>query len=207
MRPAPNSTNAVSSRSSNRQPPELAGFHWVGWVRSPHGLKGEVYIQLKTKVADWLDSVEAFTLWNDGKTQLLEIDRITPFKDGLRVKFLTIDDRNQSEALHKWQVYIEDDLLVSEPGESVYLKQILDFEIVDPSGLHIGTIVGFATNGVQDLLRVMVPIEGQESSKNSPRSGHEALVPFVDAFIVRLDLEKKQVVMDLPPGLLAADLK
>lgn len=196
MRPAPNSTSVVFSRSSNRQPPPLPGLHWIGWVKSAHGLKGEIYIQLNSKQADWLDSVESLTLWNVGKTQVLEIERATPFKDGLRVKLKGIEDRNQSEALRKSQVFIEESVLVAEPGENLFLNQILNFDLVNPTLEKLGQIVGFGTNGVQDLLRI------RPAGIDSSDVAEERLVPFVDQFIVRIDLENRQVIMDLPEGLL-----
>ena len=94
--------------------------------------------------------------------------------------------------MRKSQVYIPEELLEAEPGETIYLHQIEGFELMDKEGKSLGCIVGFASNGPQDLLRVQT-------------SGGEALVPFVDAFIEGIDFEKNQVIMDLPPGLLALE--
>lgn len=103
-------------------------------------------------------------------------------------------DRNRAEELRKSLVYISDSLLVAEAGEQIFLKQILGFVVVDISGRRLGVVRAFGTNGVQDLLRV--EREGEAGG------GGEALVPFIDEFIVSLDFDRREIKMDLPEGLL-----
>jgi 16S rRNA processing protein RimM len=182
----------VSSRSSNKSQPTFEGLHGVGWVKSAHGLRGEIYIQLFSKTADWQDQAEQLWLLkaDESEPQAYEIDRLSPHKEGLIVKLKGFSDRNQSEAVQKAVVYIDADLLVAEPGEAIFLNEILSFEVFDKNENRIGQVVGFGTNGAQDLLRI-----AREGEK-------EALVPLIDAFLVRIDFEKHKIFMDLPPGLL-----
>jgi 16S rRNA processing protein RimM len=143
--------------------------------------------------ADWADETETLLLLPPGKSELetFAILSMKPHKDGWILELKGVGDRNRAEELAKAAVYIDSGLLVeNEPGEQIYLKQILGFEVVDKNGLILGGIVGFGTNGPQDLLRV------------KPASGKEALIPLIDAFLVHIDFDKKQVTMDLPPGLL-----
>lgn len=92
--------------------------------------------------------------------------------------------------MRKSGVYIPESLIVAEEGEGIFLKQILNFKVIAPDEKQLGEIVGFATNGAQDLLRLKTA------------AGEEALIPFVDAFIVNIDFDKQTVKMDLPQGLL-----
>lgn len=101
-----------------------------------------------------------------------------------------VKDRNRAEELAKSSVYIDKELLHAEEGDRVFLDQIQGFKVCLKSGLEVGVIVGFASNGPQDLLKVAGP------------SGVEHLVPLVDQFLVDIDFDKQQVTMDLPPGLL-----
>lgn len=166
----------------------------VGWVKDAHGLRGEVYIQLEAKSADWLDSAgELFLQKADGEAlDRMVIERAKPFKEGLIVKFEGVVDRNASELLRKARVFLDEDLLVAEPGDRVFLNQLLDFELFDRTE-SVGRVVGFMTNGAQDLLRIERP--GRK----------EALIPLVDAYILSIDFDKQTLAMDLPPGLLSVD--
>lgn len=163
----------------------------VGKVKEAHGLKGELYVLLFTPERDWLEEVERFFLGANGTEYLCE--RVKPHKQGLILKLEGVADRTAAEALKGASVSVEDDLFVSEPGEQIYLSEILHFELCDPEGKNRGRICGFSSNGVQDLLKV-------ETEKGVFE------VPFVDAFLQEIDFEAKKVLMDLPVGLLGEDL-
>jgi 16S rRNA processing protein RimM len=185
----------VSSRSSSNSysPPKFTGFYNVGWIKSAHGIRGELFLRLHAERADWADEAHEIAILPNGKSELqtFSIEKMSAHKDGWILKLEGVRDRNRAEELAKSAVYIDENLLEeNEPGEAIYLKQILDFDVLDPKGVVLGRIRGFASNGPQDLLRV------------ETANGREALVPLIDAFLVHIDFDKKQVTMDLPPGLI-----
>lgn len=184
-----------SSSNSSYSPLNIPGLYCVGWVQSAHGLRGELFVRLKAGQADWLEDVKTLSIVKPGETEplSLEIEKISAHKDGLIVRLKGVSDRNQAELWRKSSVYVAEDLLEAEEGERIYLKQVLGFTVIDLEGKALGVIRGFASNGVQDLLRVY------------PASGGEALIPFVDAFIRYIDFDKQELTMDLPPGLFDLD--
>jgi 16S rRNA processing protein RimM len=191
MRPAPSSISAVSSRSSSSTHPDVSftGYFRVGFVKSAHGIRGELFIQLFAGRADWESDELQLLAPGESELRTYEIETLRPHKEGLIVQLAGVKDRNASEALRKSQVYIPESCLESEEGDTIFLKQISGFELTDKDGQALGRIEGFSSNGMQDLLEVRTP-KGI------------SLVPFVDDFIVDIDFDKKQVRMDLPPGLL-----
>ena len=178
------------SRSSNS--PSFSGFYRVGWIKSAHGIRGELFLRLNADRADWAEEATELALLPAGKNALekFAIQKMTSHKDGWIVSLKGVSDRNRAEELAKSVVYIDESLLESDPGEQIYLNQISGFAVVDPQGLVVGEVTGFSSNGPQDLLQVKVA------------SGHEALIPLIDAFLVHIDFDKKQLTMDLPPGLI-----
>lgn len=186
--------SAVSSRSSSNSsysPPHFPGLYCVGWVQSAHGIRGELFVRLKAGQADWLEDIKNLSLLKPGQTQpeSFEIEKISAHKDGLIVGLKDWRDRNRAEEWRKSSVYIAEDLLQAEEGETIYLKQILGFTVLDLEGKNLGVIRDFASSGFQDLLKVY------------PSDGGEVLIPFVDAFIKHIDFDKQELTMDLPPGL------
>lgn len=181
------------SRSSNKfTPKSFPGYHCVGWVKQAHGIRGELFVQLYAAKADWLSDLNNIFLLppNENALKTWEVEVCRPHKDGLILKVKGVSDRNTSETMRKSGVYIPDELLEAEEGEGIFLKQILNFEVVDRAGVPLGKITGFSSNGVQDLLHL------QRAGKP------EALVPFIDQFLVNIDFDKSQVKMDLPRGLI-----
>ncbi len=163
----------------------------MGWVKDAHGLRGEIYVQLKAEKADWLSSLNVLGLCDPKGGDFVEykVRAARPHKEGLLVFLEGVTDRNQSEALRKQSVYISEKLLEADEGDAIFLKQILGFTVITEKGERIGEIVGFATNGAQDLLRVQ-------------HNGDEILIPMVDAFLRHIDFDGRTVAMELPPGLL-----
>jgi 16S rRNA processing protein RimM len=164
----------------------------VGWVKQAHGLRGELFVQLYAKKADWLSDLNNISLLGPGDSSLKtwDVEFCRPHKDGLILKVKGISDRNVSETMRRSGVYIAEDLLKADAGEAPFLAQVLGFDVVDREGVILGKIVGFGTNGAQDLLQL------------KRENGVEALVPFVEAYLQNIDFDKHQVKMDLPPGLL-----
>ncbi len=168
----------------------------VGKVRDAHGLKGELFIVLFAKVADWLAKLETFDLVRkeliEGKLQEVRhsftVKRVKPHKNGLILNPNEMDDRTKAESFRGAIFEIPAELLVSEEGETIYLKEIEGFTVYDGES-EVGPITGFTSNGRQDILEV--------KSANG-----EALIPLVPEMLSKLDFKNKKVFMNLPQGLL-----
>lgn len=155
----------------------------VGKVKEPHGLKGELYILIFSGDVSWAPKLKQFQL---GQT-LYQVERVKPYKDGLIVKPREISDRNASEAVQGQSFSISASLFVSKKGETIYLSEILGFHVYD-GNTDLGPIQKFSSNGPQDLLVLTY-------------YGKEVEIPFVEAFIRKIDFENSKVLMELPVGL------
>jgi 16S rRNA processing protein RimM len=182
----------------------LIPFKCVGRVKDAQGLKGEIYVRLFAGQADWLERLqkEALVYLSAPAASLAEMDVITGppqvwqmenarrHKEGLVLKLATLSDRTAAEGLKGMQFLIPQNFLESQPGEAVFLSELLSFEVVDVTLGVVGVIAAFSSNGPQDLLVV----------KDS--TGREHLIPLVKPFIEKMDFANKKIFMNLPPGLL-----
>jgi 16S rRNA processing protein RimM len=164
----------------------------VGWVSDAHSLKGEIFIRLKAKRADYLEDLTEVRLVDasGNKISLFTIISASPHKDGLIVSLEGITTRTQAEALKQRRVQIDAQYLVAPVGERMYLREMLGFSVTDLTLGLVGQISGFSSNGPQDLLVI-------ENTK-----GQKFEVPLVDDFIVEWRPNTKALIMDLPPGLI-----
>ena len=163
----------------------------VGKVREAHGLKGDLYILIFGGDISWAKRMKTFGLKakDSDEIRTLTVERTKPFKKGLIVKAAEIADRTAAEGVEHLEFFVDDELLVSKPGETIFLSEIKNFKLKDPEQTVLGEIVGFSSNGVQDLLVV------------ETAAGKKVEIPFVDAFIKKIDFKHQAVVMDLPEGL------
>jgi 16S rRNA processing protein RimM len=163
----------------------------VGRVKDAHSLKGELYVRLFSGSADWLERFTTAYLVAPDTHEIreLEVERAKPHRDGLILKIKDLDDRTPAEQLRGYGLEIPAELLVSAPGEDIFLNEVLGFKVHDLT-TGIDTVVeAFGSNTVQDLLIVKV-------------NGQERMIPFVKAFIEKIDFAKSTITMRLPLGLL-----
>lgn len=156
-----------------------------------------MYVFVFSKDTSWQDQLSVIKLESpDAQKNLeLKVERSKPHKDGLIVKLESINDRNQSEAIKGWTFAIPEENLVSAVGETIYLKEVLNFQVF-LNDKAVGTVKGFSSNGMQDLLVI-------QSGSNS--DSHDYEVPFVTDFILEIDFEAQKLFMAFPEGLMNLD--
>jgi len=114
-------------------------------------------------------------------------------KDGLIVQLSGVTNRNESESLIGQEFYIDGELLKSQKGETIYLTEILGFEVY-LGDQCVGRVESFSSNGPQDLLVVR-------------NEEHLFEIPFVDDFIQHMDFESKKLNMNFPAELMEINRK
>lgn len=168
----------------------------VARVGKPHGIRGEVTVELFT------DSPESrfvksntFTVLVGGSVSgvfpelTVEIARWN--KDIMLLKFAEFSDRNTAESLRNSELYATPE--VSDVDEdSWYANDLIGLSVHehDFENPSLGEVSGLITGEAQDLLEIRLA------------DGHEVLLPFVDEIVPEIDEERGAIVITPPPGLL-----
>lgn len=168
---------------------ESTALRKVGKITGVHGLKGELFVYVFSKDISWIDGLTELVLEDaKGARQTFKIESHRPFKEGFLVFIEGVADRTEAEKFRAHLVYVSADLFVSDEGdEGFYLAEIEGFKVFDKEVL-LGTIEGFGSNTVQDLIIVRMDIGTVE-------------IPLVEDFLVEINFEKNEVHMKLPEGL------
>lgn len=163
-------------------------------IGKPHGLRGEVTVQLHT------DSPRE--RFERGAVFDTEPDRGPLTVRGARVHqgtwllaFEEAPDRTAAENLRGTRLFIPTELADDgdDEGEGWYPEELVGAQVRDPSGASIGTVTDLLLRPAQDLLQVRLD------------DGRTGLVPFVQAIVPQVHadgpLEERFVVVDAPDGL------
>ncbi|MBL7543841.1 MAG: 16S rRNA processing protein RimM [Bdellovibrionaceae bacterium] len=163
----------------------------MGKVLDAHALKGEIYFFSFSKDISWIEKGMTICLESCRTMKRTDfvIESFRPFKDGALIKFEGVDNRNQSEELKGDLIFIDNQNFVSEPGETIFLREVLNFEVRDEQHNSLGKIIDFNSNSIQDLLVIKNDLFTYE-------------VPFVDDFIVEIQFEDSIIVMNFPLDLM-----
>ncbi len=183
----------MANEKTNETKNQAEDFVRVGKVKDAHGIKGEIFIALFAGEAAWLGKLSEIRLIKEDQPEVaaktFTVKSVRLHKNGLIAKTNEIKDRNEAESLQGWLMEVPGEFLVSEKGETIYLKEIQGFRVFTKQKGEVGTVENFATNNAQDLLVIQT-------------NWGEFEIPFVEAFVERIEFESKEIHLDLPEGLL-----
>jgi len=163
----------------------------VGKILKTFGLKGEVKVLTEFDVPDELLEIQhIFVELPRGGKKYLEIERTRSCGGRtLIVKFRGIDSIEMAEALRGLELFVKREDL-KEPAEGeYYIFQLVGLKIIGREGREIGVVINAIKNPGHDLLEV------------ETRESRVFMVPMVKEMVKKVDLERKIIEVELPPGL------
>ena len=110
----------------------------------PHGLRGEVVVELVTNRTERLAPGTALATGSGH----LEVLRSSPFQHRWIVAFAGVDDREGAEALRGVTLLAD---ALDDPAE-LWVHELVGSEAVDTVGVSLGTVVAVEANPASDLL-------------------------------------------------------
>ncbi len=168
----------------------------VGRVGRPHGIRGEVTVQVRTD-----DPGRRFAAGSVLATEPAAVGPLTVLSTRwhsgrLLVTFAGSADRTDAESL-TGTLLVVDSAEVGPPDDPDEFNDhdLIGLKVLTTAGELVGTVSDVLHHG-QDLLVI----------SSVPESGEDALIPFVTAIVPEVDIEAGHLLIDPPPGLLDQDL-
>jgi 16S rRNA processing protein RimM len=176
-----------------------AGFLTVARVMKVQGRVGEVLAELHTDFPERFEQRRTLYAWQGGsERRQLHLEEYWPHKGGMVFKFEGVDSIEDAEKLLRSEIQIPLQERAELEQGACYVSELLGCLIVQcdehEAEAEIGRVVDVNFGaGAAPLLIV----------KNE--SGREFMIPFVESFTRKLDLQAKRIEMQLPPGMLELD--
>ncbi|ASU78123.1 ribosome maturation factor RimM [Actinopolyspora erythraea] len=167
----------------------------VGRVVKPHGVHGELVVEVRTDSPDrrFVAGAVLGVLWKSPGTrpESLELTAVRRHAGRLLVKATEVRGREEAERLRGALLTVRSDELegIEDPDE-FHDHELEGLRAFDSSGNELGTLLGVLHAPGGELLRLSLP------------DGREALVPFVADIVVEVSPEDGFVTVDPPEGLL-----
>ncbi|MEU0478177.1 ribosome maturation factor RimM [Streptosporangium sp. NPDC006013] len=164
----------------------------VGRIGRPHGLRGDVSVEVRTDEPDRRFAPGTALATDPASAGPLVVESRRWHSGILLVRFEGVSDRDHAEELRGTMLVIDSaDIPPSDDPDEFYDHQLIGLAVVKPDGERVGEVSDVLHHG-QDLLVVR-------------RGKAEVYVPFVKALVPVIDLEKGILVVDAPVGLLDPD--
>lgn len=193
----------MSSKSSKTEGPEvprprrddLPETVAVGRVLRPHGVKGEVVVEVLSDVPGRFQKGSRVQGVREGSPPVtLTVAAGRKHKTGAVVRFEGYEDRDQVEALRGLDLEVALAEVPKAPRGTYYQYELLGClcrDVNNDGGEELGKVVEV----VEDGGGTMLIVEGE---------GRRIPVPFVKAFLRRVDVARGRIDLALPEGFLEA---
>jgi len=159
-------------------------------VLRTQGRRGEVAVELYTASRErFPEGSRVFALREYNQRRELVVENSWPHKGLVVLKFRGVENISQAETLIGCEIQVPRAERLPLPAGEVYVNDLVGCAVFD-RGVEVGRIA-----------------EVQFSSGDAPlllvRAGaKEHLLPFAEAYLVKVDTEGKRIDMDLPEGML-----
>lgn len=166
-----------------------SNFLVLGRVRKPHGLKGEVSITSYAESPLIFKKIKrVFLRQNNRPPKEYQIYKVREHGKFVLLRLEDVLDRDQAELLRGADILALKEEVPKEEDE-VFFEDIIGCSVYLPDMTYIGV--------VKDVKRYP-----QEIWEILDVDEKEILFPAIDEFVLKLDVEKGEIVIDPPKGLL-----
>ncbi len=162
----------------------------LGVIAGAHGVRGLVKIKSFTEAPE---DIAAYGPLCDETGQRRFVIKVKGRAKGLVLAELDgVHDRDQAQALHGLQLYVERDALPRlDEDETFYQADLIGLAAEDPEGRPLGRVVAVPNFGAGDLLEVLDPERVSQ------------FYPFTRAVVPEVDLDGGRVVIRRPAEVIA----
>ncbi len=162
----------------------------IGKIVAPFGLRGEVKVAIHTDFPERMVAGRELTVIKpDGARFPSRIDKSTPNKGGLTIKFKGVETRNDSEELRGAEIVIDESELAELPEDNFYVFDLMGMKVITDDGREQGEVTEVLLGGAND---VYVTSNG-------------LCIPAIKDVVVKVDVASKVITIHPVPGLLAED--
>ena len=159
----------------------------VGKISNPHGIKGWVKV---ISFTDPIENILSYKQWiisdkEIEKTYYLEDSRVQGNK--IVIKLENVNDRNDAALLKNLQIQVNRSDLPDLDQNSYYWEDLVDFNVIDIKGNHVGKVDSLFRTGSNDVLVII------------DETKERLLVPFIMEEVIKyVDLAKELISIDWP---------
>jgi 16S rRNA processing protein RimM len=177
-------TRKVDSGSPSPGEPE---YLVVGVLRRPHGLKGELLMEVITDFPERLKSDTTVYLGARHREMIIRAGR--PHHDGLLLKLIGIDTPGAAAELRGQEVWVRSADRPPLPKGMYYHHELIGFTVVNEKDETLGTLREILQTGANDVYVV----SGDEAG--------EILLPAIPNVVQSIERESRQIRIRELPGL------
>lgn len=162
----------------------------VGVITSPHGVRGEVKVFPTTDDVNRFKKLKTVILDTGKEQKTVGIEQVKFFKNMVILKLKGYDSMNEVEGLRQKDLLVTRDQAVKLEADENFIVDLIGLKVVTDEGETLGEMKDVLQTGANDVYIVKAS------------SGKEILLPAIKDCILKVDLEKGEMLVHVLDGLL-----
>lgn len=162
-------------------------FLLVGKLHRPHGVRGEMIMSVLTDFPERLEA--GLEVYLGVEHQLVKIKSLRHHNRGVLVSLEGYESREAVDNLRNFEIFVKAEDRPPLPEGEYYLHQLLGLKAVSEEGEALGVVADWIETGANGVFIVR------------DEAGTEILLPDIDEVILKIDLEKGEMLVHLMEGL------
>ncbi|MCX6019909.1 MAG: ribosome maturation factor RimM [Chloroflexi bacterium] len=160
----------------------------IGRITRPHGIVGEVKVQLEPEYLDALDPKHVRRVYLGDADAATGVKSARMHQGAMLLKLEGVDDRNAAEAMRATLVRLDRQDLPALPTGEFYATDLVGMHVFDMDGVELGVLAEVLATGSNDVFVVTRP-QG------------ELLLPVIDSCVKEIDPAALRIRVVVPDGL------
>jgi 16S rRNA processing protein RimM len=173
-----------SSEITGSPQPGEPVFLAVGFLRRPHGLVGEIIMDVQTDFPERIRAGRLFFVGEDHRPMRIRHKRM--MDQAMLIHFEGIENPESAASLRNNTVYTKTDSLPELPEGEYYHHQLYGLKVIDEAGQEIGMLTEIIETGATDVYVA------------TSADGKEILLPALQSVILEINLDKHEMKVKLP---------
>ena len=165
----------------------------VGYLRRPHGLHGEMVMEVHTDFPERLKPGIDVFIGDSHQKQVIAGARF--HNEGLLIKFHDVETPEHAGRYRNQSVYVATADRPVLPDGQYYHHELIGFNVIDEKEQSIGTLVEIMQTGANDVYVVR------------RADGREVLLPVIASVVIAVETGNRQIRVRPIPGLLDESLE
>jgi len=163
----------------------------IAVVGRPRGNRGEVVIHPHFDLRrECLVGIEALLRWPDGREQRLRVESLWWHAEKTICRFEGCGTIDEAREYCHCEIFVPRAALIPLDPEEFFAADLIGCEVIRNTGERLGVVASVDETGGAALLAI------------ETQGGRELLIPFAAAIIKEIDMERRRLLVDPPPGLL-----
>src|SRR5690349_14719046 len=160
----------------------------IGYLRRPHGVSGEIIMDLHTDFPDRVKSGRKIYIGE--KHEAATFDTVRIHGDSMLISMKGYDTPEAVGRFRNQWVYVKAKEIPPLPEGQHYQYEYIDLDVVDDNGNSLGKIAEILETGANDVYVVR------------SEDGKEILLPAIPSVVLEVDMEARRMKVHLLEGLI-----